>query len=55
LEQKNIQFTPPFAQLEQRVDVSFPQTTHSPKAEGEAEEVEVDMLRLEVNTRVEIE
>jgi len=41
--------------LEQRVDDSFPQTTHSPKGEGGAVEVEVDMSRVDVDTRVEIE
>ena len=38
--------TPPLPQLEQRVDDSFPQTTHSPKAEGGAVELEEDMLRV---------
>jgi len=51
--QKYIQSTPPFAQLEQRVDDSFPQTTHSPKAEGGAGELEEDMLRVGRVTGVE--
>jgi len=51
-EQKNIHCTPPFAQLEQRVDDSFPQTTHSPRG---AVDLEVDMLRGGRVTGVETE
>jgi len=55
LEQKNIQTTPPVAQLEHRVDDSFPQTTQSPKGEGGAVEVELDMPRVSGGNEVETE